>query len=72
MKLKENKTMDNNTIERIKASINRQIDLHGQYVYKGLKEKNKHADGSYMYQYDQHVIDGLEIALRIIETYEEE
>lgn len=31
--------MDNNTIERIKASINRQIDLHGQYVYKGLKEK---------------------------------
>ena len=64
--------MNNNTIERIKASINRQIEVHTQHVYKGLQEKNKHADGSYMYQYDQHVIDGLEIALRIIETYEEE
>lgn len=64
--------MNNATIERIKSSINKQIEVHAQYVYKGLKEKNKHADGSYMYQYDQHVIDGLEIALRIIETYEEE
>ena len=64
--------MDNTTLKRIKASIERQIEVHTQYVYKGLQEKNKHADGSYMYQYDQHVIDGLEIALRIIETYEEE
>lgn len=63
--------MDNTTLKRIKASIEQQIEVHTQYVYKGLQEKNKHADGSYMYQYDQHVIDGLEIALRIIETYEE-
>lgn len=61
-----------NTIEQIKASINRQLDLHSQRVYKALQEKNKHADGSYMYQYEQHVMDGLQIALNIIDIYTEE
>ena len=53
------------TINNIKASINRQLDLHGQRVYKALQDQSKHADGSYMYQYEQHIIDGLQIALNI-------
>jgi hypothetical protein len=60
------------TINNIKSSINRQLDLHSQRVYKALQDKSKHADGSYMYQYDQHVMDGLQIALNIIDMYTEQ
>ena len=60
------------TINSIKSSINRQLDLHSQRVYKTLQDKSKHADGSYMYQYEQHVMDGLQIALNIIDMYTEQ
>lgn len=60
------------TINNIKSSINRQLDLHSQRVYKALQDKSKYADGSYMYQYDQHVMDGLQIALNIIDMYTEQ
>jgi hypothetical protein len=40
-----------------------------RHYYEDLGKKQKHADGSYMYCVDQHIIEGLEMALNIIDLY---
>nr|CAI9750800.1 hypothetical protein DNLHUEGD_DNLHUEGD_CDS_0002 [Microvirus sp.] len=54
--------MDKTTMYEIKKSIKRQQEIIGRYTYKAkTAEERKYLDGK---------IDGLEIALRIIELYE--
>lgn len=61
--------MDSN-IYQIEQSIKHQIEINTKRYYKDLQSKAKHADGSYMYNVDQHIIDGLQIALLIVSRYE--
>jgi len=58
-----------NSIYKIKQSIERQIEVQTRNYYKDLQSKAKHADGSYMYCVDQHIIEGLQIALNIVDMY---
>ena len=60
--------MDNN-IYQIERSIKRQIEFLTRHYYEDLDKKQKHADGSYMYCVDQHIIEGLEMAINIINLY---
>lgn len=57
-------------IEKIKKSIQNQIEQQERNYYKDLKSKAKHADGTEMQKVDNHKIEALETALRIIEMYE--
>lgn len=61
--------MDSN-IYQIEQSIKHQIEVKTQQYYKDLQSKARHADGSCMYNVDQHIIDGLQIALSIVSRYE--
>ena len=54
--------MENTDKKKVWASIDKQIEVFSGLVYKELQEKNKRVDGTYMYQYYEHVIDGLMIA----------
>lgn len=57
-------------IEKIKKSIQNQIDQQERNYYKDLESKAKHADGTEMYKVDNHKIEALKVALKIIEMYE--
>lgn len=57
-------------IEKIKKSIQNQIDQQERNYYKDLESKAKHEDETEMYKVDNHKIEALEVALRIIEMYE--
>lgn len=59
--------MENTELEKVLASIDKQIEVFSGFVYKELKEKNKRIDGTYMYQYYEHVIDGLMIARNTVD-----
>lgn len=59
--------MENTELKKVLASIDKQIDVFSGLVYKELNEKNKRVDGTYMYQYYEHVIDGLMIARDTVE-----
>lgn len=43
-------------IEKIKKSIQNQIDQQERNYYKDLESKTKHADGTEMYKVDNHKI----------------
>lgn len=59
--------MENTELEKVLASIDKQIEVFSGFVYKELKEKNKRIDGTYMYQYYEHIIDGLMIARNTVD-----
>lgn len=59
--------MENTELKKVLESIDKQIEVFSGRVYKELKEKNKRIDGTYMYQYYEHVIDGLMIARNTVE-----
>lgn len=58
-------------IEKIKRSIQNQIDHCTTNYYKDVQRKDyKHSDGTEMWKVDNHKQEAFEIALRIIEEYE--
>lgn len=59
--------MENTELKKVLESIDKQIEVFSGLVYKELKEKNKRIDGTYMYQYYEHVIDGLMIARNTVD-----
>lgn len=59
--------MENTELKKVLESIDKQIEVFSGRVYQELKEKNKRIDGTYMYQYYEHVIDGLMIARNTVE-----
>lgn len=56
-------------IEKIKKSIQNQIEQQERNYNKDLESKAKHTDETEMYKVDNHKIEALEVALRIIEMY---